>query len=150
MNSDALNLVLADDDEDDRDLFEDALAELPIAAKFTSLNGGESLMEYLYKPEVNTTPDLVFLDLNMPRKNGFECLEEIKANEKLKNIPIIIFSTSYDEEVVKKLFDSGAQYYMQKPSGYNQLKKNLAHALELTGKKGINKIPFENFVLLDK
>lgn len=150
MNTTALKLVLADDDEDDRDLFKDALAEISIAAEVTSLNGGESLMEYLYQPETNHIPDLVFLDLNMPRKNGFECLAEIKASEKLKNIPIIIFSTSYDEEVVKKLFDSGAQYYMQKPSGYSQLKKNLAHAIEIAAKRGMTKVEFENFVLLDR
>ncbi len=146
MNSDNLFLVLADDDEDDRDLFKDAINELPIPVEIKSLAGGESLMDYLLQPG-EPLPDVVFLDLNMPRKNGFECLAEIQASEKLKKIPVIIFSTSFDETVVRQLYDAGAQYYMQKPSGFNQLKQNLASALKLTGKNGLRKITFEHFIL---
>lgn len=149
MNTEQLNLVLADDDEDDRDLFRDALNELPFKVQFKSVSGGESLMEYL-KDQAEVKPDMIFLDLNMPRKNGFECLEEIKASADLRHIPVIIFSTSYDEQVVRKLYETGAQYYMQKPSGFNLLKQNLAYAINLTGKKGIVEIDFDQFILANK
>lgn len=67
-------------------------------------------------------PDVIFLDLNMPKKNGFECLAEIKNNRNLKDLPIIIFTTSLQEESVKQVYSQGANYYVRKPTDYRQLK----------------------------
>jgi CheY-like chemotaxis protein len=67
-------------------------------------------------------PDVIFLDLNMPRKNGFECLDEIKHSSKLKNIPIVIFSTSDQPEAVNRVYEQGAHHFLKKPSSFPLLK----------------------------
>ena len=96
-----IHLLLADDDNDDCMLFQEALTELALSVDLSVVNDGEQLMNYL-KQHQNFS-GIVFLDLNMPRKNGLECLTEIKMNEQLKKIPIIIISTSYDEDMVNGL-----------------------------------------------
>ena len=76
-------------------------------------------------------PDVLFLDLNMPRKNGFECLSEIKLSDKLKQIPVIVFSTSFEQEVVNRLYQNGAHYFIRKPSEFSQFKKIIQQTLLL-------------------
>jgi CheY-like chemotaxis protein len=100
-------LLLADDDSDDCIFFKDALDELPVSANLITVKDGVELMELLSESQT-VLPDILFLDLNMPRKTGFECLFEIKANEKLKHLPIVILSTSLDLKVVNSLYDMGA------------------------------------------
>src|ERR1022692_2297556 len=95
-----INVLLADDDKEDRMLFEQALKEIPIATKLTTVKDGEELMEYLSKNTPDSKGiDIIFLDLSMPRKTGFECLPEIKENEKLKDISIVVFSTSFTKDM---------------------------------------------------
>ena len=81
------NILLADDDIDDRFFFSKALKEIPISTNLTTVHDGEELMHYLEKNS-KSLPNILFLDLSMPRKTGFECLYEIKDNEKFKDIPI--------------------------------------------------------------
>ncbi len=107
MQSYPLQLLLADDDDDDCFLFEEALSEIPVTTQLTTVHNGEQLMQLLTKT-TDTLPHLLFLDLNMPRKNGFQCLNEIKQNEKLKNLPVIIFSTSCQDDVAEQLYKEGA------------------------------------------
>ena len=94
MNKTALTLWLADDDADDCVFFKEALEELPVNSTLKTVNDGEQLMICSIQKE--PFPDILFLDLNMPRKKGFECLAEIKRNEKLKSLPVIVYSTSFD------------------------------------------------------
>lgn len=108
-----LNILLADDDQDDCFFFEKALKELQIATDLKTVNDGERLMDYLSKNS-EQPPDVLFLDLNMPRKSGSECLKEIKESEKLKNIPVVIYSTSLNDTVADVLYEYGAHYYLQK------------------------------------
>lgn len=115
------NIFLADDDEDDRLFFEEALKEVCDEAVLTVAENGDELMEILYRPPV-PMPDVIFLDLNMPKKNGFECLAEIKKSGTLKDLPIIIFTTSLQEESIKKVYSQGANYYVRKPTDFRQLK----------------------------
>lgn len=126
------NVVLADDDADDCLVFEDALREVNIHTLLTVSNDGVELMTAL---EENVTepppPDVIFLDLNMPRKNGFECLDEIRDTPKLKNIPIVIFSTSSSRDAVEKAYKKGANHYICKPSSYELLKKSIEYVLNL-------------------
>jgi CheY-like chemotaxis protein len=117
-----LNILLADDDMDDCIFFKEAVEELPVATHLMAVNDGEQLMQLLTN-DTNELPDVLFLDLNMPRRNGFECLSEIKANQKLKQLPVIIFSTSFEQEVVNLLYKNGAQYFIRKPSEFSQFKK---------------------------
>ena len=81
-------------------------------------------MEYLTKAG-NVLPQLLFLDLNMPKKNGIECLKEIKANDKLIDIAIAIFSTSLSENDIEETFINGANVYINKPSSFDALKQAL-------------------------
>jgi CheY-like chemotaxis protein len=130
MNNSPVRLVLADDDEDDCLLFKEALDEIPIVTNLSTVNNGEQLMQLL-KLTNDSIPPVLFLDLNMPRKNGFECLNEIRRNEKYKTFPVIIYSTSFDEEMVERLYKNGAQYYIRKPVEFSKLKKVIYEALLL-------------------
>jgi CheY-like chemotaxis protein len=130
MNSVTIQILLADDDKDDCLLFKDALDELPISVELTTVHSGEQLMRLFGK--MQELPDMLFLDLNMPRKNGFECLTEIKENGKLKELPVIIFSTSFDQDIVNLLYTNGAHYCIRKPNQFSRLKKLLHRAITLT------------------
>lgn len=130
MSLQALNILLADDDIDDCLFFEDALEGMPVSVKFTAMHNGEKLMQFLNQEDVEL-PHVLFLDLNMPRKNGFECLTDIKQNKNLVNLPVVIFSTSFEKEVVNLLYSSGAQYFIRKPSEFAQFKKIIFHVITL-------------------
>lgn len=106
-------ILLADDDYSDRFFFKKALEKLSIQANLSTVNDGEQLMDFL-KNSTEKFPDIIFLDLNMPRKTGRECLLELKKDEKLKNIPVIIYSTSLHDEAAETLYKIGAHYYLQK------------------------------------
>ena len=145
--SDPLHLVLADDDMDDHGLFKEVLNEIPISINITTAYDGEQLMALLNWIK-EPLPQVIFLDLNMPRKNGFECLTEIKLNERLKRIPVIVLTTTFQKEVIKLLYKNGAQYYICKPDQYHQLKKVIAKALTFILKATtLSQPPPENFVL---
>jgi CheY-like chemotaxis protein len=150
MNAEPLNVLLADDDTDDCGFFKDALRELPLFANLTTVYDGEQLMTLLTK-DTDKLPDVLFLDLNMPRKNGFECLEEIKRNEKLKLLRVIVFSTSFDQDRVNLLYRNGAQHFMRKPSEFSQLKniihQGLTHITKDLAAGNISQPAKEDFVL---
>lgn len=140
------HILLADDDKDDSILFQDILDELPLTTHLTTVFNGEQLMLLLNETK-EQLPDVLFLDLNMPRRNGFDCLSEIKGSEKLKLLSVVIFSTSYEPEVVSRLYKNGAQYYIRKPNSYSQLRKLIHQALILTEKTNIENPLKEKFVL---
>jgi CheY-like chemotaxis protein len=119
-----LKILLADDEENDRLLFVDALSELKIKTIVHTVNDGVELMEYLSKSD-SALPQLLFLDLNMPRKNGIECLKEIRANEKLNDIDIAIFSTSLSKNDIEETLINGANVYINKPNSFDALKEAL-------------------------
>jgi CheY-like chemotaxis protein len=146
MNLNQLNILLADDDTDDCIFFKEALKELLLSTRLTTVHDGEQLMQLLTN-ETNELPHVLFLDLNMPRKNGFECLTEIKLSKKLKQLPVIIFSTSFEQGVVNLLYKNGAQYFIRKPSEFLQLKKILQQSLALITKENISQPTRENFVI---
>jgi len=145
MNVKQLTILLADDDTDDCLFFQDALEGMPISTQLTAVHDGEQLMELLNR--ANQLPHILFLDLNMPRKNGFECLSEIKLNKKLKDLPVVIFSTSFEKEVVNQLYLNGAQYFIRKPSEFSQFKKIILHVLRIVAKQNISRTAKEDFVL---
>ena len=146
MNKTHHNLLLADDDVDDCSFFEDALEDLPISATLTIVNDGVELMNFLSTKSGNL-PEALFLDLNMPRKSGFECLSEIKLIEPLKDLPVIIFSTSLNLDVVDLLYQKGAQYYIRKPGEYNKLKQVILEAVNLASENKITQPPRDKFIL---
>jgi FixJ family two-component response regulator len=102
---------------------------------------------YLLNDPTKELPGVLFLDLNMPRKNGFDCLLEIKASEKLKRLPVVIFSTSSDPAIVSLLFKNGAQHYIRKPNNFKHLKNLIYQALILTEDLPVVIPEREHFVL---
>ncbi len=146
MNVKQLHILLADDDTDDCLFFKDALEGIPISRELIAVHDGEQLMQFL-NTATNRLPDILFLDLNIPRKNGFECLSEIKQNKKLNTIPVVIFSTSFEKEVVNKLYKKGAKYFFRKPAEFLQFKNIILHVLTLLIQENISRPAKGNFVL---
>src|ERR1700761_8135544 len=89
-------ILLVDDDDNDREFFEDALKTIATDITLKIAGNGVEALDLLCNSTV--LPDLIFMDLNMPLRNGYECLGDIKKNERLKNIPVVIFSTSLQGE----------------------------------------------------
>ena len=141
-----LLILLADDDIDDCIFFKEALEGLLIPTHLIAVHDGEQLMQLL-ADETNELPHVLFLDLNMPRKNGFECLSEIKVSKKLKQLPVIIISTSFEQKVVNLLYKNGAQYYIRKLAEFSQLKKVIQQAIALIAQGNISKPNRKNFVI---
>lgn len=144
MRPTTLHIMLADDDEDDRLFFKEAFEEVKINYEISAFNDGEQLMEHLYD-DANPLPDIIFLDLNMPRKSGIECLKEIRANERLKKISVAIYSTSSSEQDIEDTFVSGANVYIKKPNDFNMLKKILSDVVHINWQyitDGLNKDSF--------
>lgn len=137
-------IILADDDEDDRIFFSEAFDELKMKTKVTLFNDGTQLMDYLKQPNA-ILPHILFLDLNMPLKSGIECLHEIKANARFKDIAIAIYSTSASDDDIEATFVSGANIYIKKPSDFGTLKKILKDVVTINWhyqSSGLNKANF--------
>lgn len=146
MDKDYIHIILADDDEDDRLLFTDAFEELKINTKVNTFNDGVELMDYLNTPTA-VLPNVLFLDLNMPKKNGIECLTEIKQNDRFSDIAIAIFSTSSSEEHIEETFVQGANIYIKKPSDFATLKKVLSDVVTINWQYYTSGLNRDNFLL---
>ena len=140
-----LHILLADDDSDDRYFFEKVISTMPNPAKLSTVNDGEELIIYL-EANWNQLPDILFLDLNMPKKNGSECLLEIKKNQKLERLPVIIYSTSLSKDVADILYANGAHFYIRK-TDMTGLRKMLNHVLLLLSEKTFARPTRDKFVL---
>jgi len=122
-------LFLGEDDIDDVAFFADIILEISPATKITVAKNGNELMSLL---EIEKElPDFIFLDLNMPKKSGFECLKEIRDNEKWKAIKIVVLSTSSDQEQINEVYKMGADLYLQKATSYSGYKNNLFKCLQM-------------------
>ncbi len=122
-----IKLLLADDDPDDRLLVEEALEESGSSFELRCVEDGEELVRYLTRrgqyadPKDSPYPDLILLDLKMPRKGGHQALEEIKVDPGLKRIPVVVLTTSKAEEDVARAYDSGANSFVVKPTDFRTL-----------------------------
>ncbi len=131
------NVLIADDDIDDQFFFNKALKEISISTKLTTVYDGEELMMYLSE-NMEQLPDVLFLDINMPRKNGVECLAEIRQSKKLKHLFVVMFSTfysryiDYEQEMIEKVKEIGVDDFIRKPHDYGQLKQ-IIHKVLLRG-----------------
>jgi|SRR3989344_5669525 len=146
MQHDSLHILLADDDKDDRLFFKYAIEELKIKTRVTTVNDGVQLMDYLKQPDVEL-PHVVFLDLNMPRKGGIQCLKEIRSDKKFKDLSIAIYSTSGSEKDIEESFIQGANIYITKPNDFNSLKKILAEVININWQYHTSGLNRENFLL---
>jgi two-component system, response regulator len=126
-NNKAIVILMADDDEDDRLLAKEAFDEVKLINDFRVVKDGEELLEYLRHegqysdPETSPRPGLVLLDLNMPRKDGREVLRDIKRDPTLRNIPVVVLTTSKAEEDIFRTYDLGVNSFITKPVTFAQL-----------------------------
>lgn len=146
MQNDPIQILLSDDDEADRLLFAEAFSELKINTIIRAVNDGVQLMEWLNISNIQL-PHLIFLDLNMPIKNGLQCLKEIRSNEKFDEIFIAIYSTSSNEKDIDDTFHNGANIYITKPSDFNLLKDVLEKAVMTAYRYRDGAMKKENFLL---
>ncbi len=107
-------MILADDDEDDRNFFTMAVRNTSPAIRLTALNDGIKFMEYL-ESNPNQKPNLVILDISMPKLTGLECLKQIRQSENWKDLPVVIYSTSSNDEDLDEATRNGANLYVVKP-----------------------------------
>ncbi|MES2647189.1 MAG: response regulator [Bacteroidota bacterium] len=140
------NILLAEDDSDDQYLFKYVLESLKISFTLTIVTDGEELMKLL-SDESNSLPDILFLDLNMPRKNGAECLVEIKKLQHLRQLPIVICSTAREDNSTPLLHENGAKYYLMKPDQLSQFKQLVKKAIEQIKQTGNSQPPLKDFML---
>jgi len=146
MSENTLYIALADDDEDDRMLFEKAMENLKVDTELSIFTNGQGLMDHLNSPDYRM-PDLIFLDLNMPVKNGMECLKEIRANTQFNEISIAIYSTSSSERDIDETFINGANVYLKKPNDFGKLKEAITKAIEMNWQHHNTRLAKENFLL---
>ena len=135
-NSIPVMILIADDDEDDRLLTRQALTEAHLSNDVRFVEDGEQLMDYLHRRGAYAgldgkapRPGLILLDLNMPRKDGRECLREIKADDDLRDIPVVVLSTSREEEDIARSYQLGVNSFIAKPVTFT----GLVDALKVMG-----------------
>jgi CheY-like chemotaxis protein len=122
-----ITILMAEDDPDDRFLAQEALEEARLANDLHFVKNGEELMDYLYhrgeyaEASISPMPGLILLDLNMPRKDGRQALQEIKADAALRRIPVVVLTTSKAEEDILRSYDMGASAYITKPVTFDSL-----------------------------
>ncbi len=145
MQHEPMFIMLADDDESDRLNFKDALEESKISNTLLMLHDGVALMDYLLREDA-PLPYLLFLDLNMPRKNGLECLREIKKHPRLANIVIAIYSTSSSEKDIQETYLCGANVYIKKPNDFGVLKQVLTKVVSAASVYRDTPFRIENFL----
>jgi CheY-like chemotaxis protein len=125
--------LLADDDPDDVDMFREALSTIDPAIVFYHAQDGRGVLDILGDKNL-AKPDIIFLDINMPIMNGWECLAKLKESEWYRNIPVVIYSTASYHKEVDKAFDMGAICFFTKPTEFKQLIINLGMIADNLGK----------------
>jgi len=146
MYKETLNIVLVDDDKDDRTFFQEAIEEINIDTNLSMFTNGQDFLDYITIPN-QKLPQIVFLDLNMPIKNGLECLQEIKARNLLDKLSVAIYSTSSSEKDIENTFVLGANIYINKPSSFKKLKKVVEDVLRMNWQYHTSNLNRETFLL---
>lgn len=144
MDAYSLNILIVDDDTDDSLILSEAIERILPSYNFHFENDGEDALEFIVRKD---PPDLLFLDVNMPKKNGIECLKAIYDLNLLPNTPIIIYSTSNGENDIEQCYNLGAMSYIVKPSSRRELSRLVELAIFTLGEPKGGRINKENFVL---
>ncbi len=144
-----VKVMLADDDKDDQLLFAAAIEETKIDAEVTTVENGQELIDNLKDP-AEPNPDIIFLDINMPVKDGKAVLAEIKADDTLKDIPTVMLSTSDSPKDVEETFNRGANLYVKKPNSFHNLILILKNIFMLHWAKALIKPLRKSFLVTEK
>lgn len=124
---------MVDDDLDDRDFFKDAIEAAALKVNLEFVEDGMGLIDKLNSGK--QLPDILFLDLNLPNKSGKECLKEIRRNERLKKINVVIYSTSSSDKDIEETFEMGANLYITKPPSFKEVVRMVSIVLALDWNK---------------
>jgi CheY-like chemotaxis protein len=122
------NIWLADDDLDDREIFSDALSQILPGVNIRFIANGDQVLECLNESQ---PPELLFLDINMPCKDGLDCLREIRSDSRFERLPIIMFSSSVQPKHIDSSYNFGANLYYTKPSSYSSLMQGLNNLFQM-------------------
>lgn len=139
-------VMLADDDIDDRELFQETITRINSQVHVQTVSDGSQLLALLNNTKT-TLPDIVFLDLNMPGKNGLDCLREIKSSSRLKELPVVIYSTSAHMRDISETYCHGANLYIKKPNSFNGLMAVIKAVFSIDLEKLKLKPPIAKFVI---
>lgn len=140
-----LTIFYTDDDAEDLEFFTEVTSQIGDHLNIVTQNNGKKLLHDLENPPPN--PHIVFLDLNMPGFSGFDVLEKLRSSNSFKKLPVVIFSTSSDEQTIAKSLALGANYYVPKPTDFSLLKKTIQHTLSIDW--NTFKTSKENFIYLN-
>jgi CheY-like chemotaxis protein len=124
------SILYADDDEDDCQLFREILSELNFQGRVTIVNDGEHLMSKVHDLTFEV-PSIIFLDINMPCKNGIECLEDIRSNATYKSVPVVMLTTARNSSRIIKCFNKEASRYIIKPTSVARLRALIHDILQM-------------------
>lgn len=122
-----ITIMYADDDEDDAFFFENVIRDIDISCSLSVFSSGIDLLESLARTSPN--PDLIFMDINMPLKNGLECLKELRMKDDWKSIPVFMISTSDSGSYQQTALTLGASGYILKPNSYEALREELRETI---------------------
>jgi CheY-like chemotaxis protein len=139
-------ILLADDDNDDAEIFRQALLQVDSSVVFVHVDTGIGIFEYLHQDK-NVSPDVIFLDLNMPEMNGWQCLARIKNEKKFDAIPVIIYTTSSNPREYEISQDLDAHGLVTKPSDQKVLKRVLELIIPALGTKGLREAVKEAYLI---
>jgi CheY-like chemotaxis protein len=146
LNIDSTHIMIAEDDDDDFYIFKVAMEELSFTMVLTRADNGDILIRLLD----NKIPDILFLDLMLPGKDGRQCLREIRANHKYDSLPVVMYSSLRDMKEVEFCYREGANLYVIKPSAFTDLKGILERILGIDWKKVMYYPPLSQFVVTAK
>lgn len=146
MNKSLYSVILVDDDEDDRFLFSEAFEELKVATELLLFEDGQKFINHL-ENGLEQIPKLVFLDLNMPIKNGLECLRYLRKNESFDAVFVAIYSTSSAENDMEETFVNGANLYITKPNDFQSLVRVIDKAVRTCLQYGNSQLSRDHFLL---
>ncbi|MGB3606261.1 MAG: response regulator [Psychroserpens sp.] len=131
------HIMLVDDDEDDRMIFRDILGELGTNVKFDTANNGETALRLL--ANFINLPDIIFIDINMPKIDGQECLIRMRQNKRYDDVLLVMYSTSSNPIIIEQLMTFGANGYIIKPCAYNVLRETVGSTMKLLFAKNFNR-----------
>jgi DNA-binding response OmpR family regulator len=143
MNAQATHVLIAEDDEDDFEIFSSAINEMPFEILLSRAEDGNVLIKFL----ANEIPDILFLDVLLPCKDGRACIREIRSNKRFDELPVITYSSIRQEETIEFFYREGANLFVFKPSSFNELKEILQKILSINWKTTMYFPPKAQFVM---
>ena len=140
-----IHILLGEDDPDDSMLFIQALDETKLTSVVNIADNGAKFVDHV-DGKSNSVPDIIFLDVNMPLKNGIECLQALRSKDDYKSVPVIMYSTSGTKGEIESCYEKGANYYVVKPFSFDAIKKMVSDFCTRDWRADVNR-NLKNFVI---